>query len=335
MDTFRNDEGILQVAHDRDGHELYEINLTGIKRAAAALTMLENSGFTPSLIYCNTNHYLQEDLGISESVDGWASDDWQDFRRALVRALITMRQKGIRHGDLNGNNIIIKNKKPYIIDWQESHKIGEEPPQVRPFTDTHFILQDLIRWVDDPEISDPYRVTRRWAAIYYDLTNGELGLPLRGKTLLDIGCFQGDFCAFAAAELMYVTGIDVGTFRHNEKSIKIAKELWADTDNLMLWVEDVINIKHFNYDVVLFMDTFPYIVRDYGKDKAIEILRKIINEAGVVYFETQMNGDKSGIEWLNNDADVISMAEGVWAKLATFPEAGFPRTLWRIQNGHN
>jgi len=338
LKTYRDEGTIKQVAHSEDGLELYEINLQGMQRAIWAMTLLAPYGFTPKLIDYDGYYLTMEDMGDTEDVSNYSPDDWQDLRRGLVKCLWTMRHAGVRHGDLNGNNIIVKNKKPYIIDWQEAHIIGTEPPQERPFTDTHFILQDMIRWNKNPDVSDPYRVCRRWAEIYKDLTGGKLGLPLKHRTLLDVGCFQGDFCAFAAAEMMNVMGVDVGTFRSGENSIDIARELWQGMDNIELYQIDVIDwlsrVPHldFKYDVVLFMDTFPYLVNNHGRNKSTILFQKMVNQAGVVYFETQMHGDKSGIEWLKTDNDVINLyPEAEWHKLAVINECGFPRTLWRVK----
>ncbi len=279
LQTYRTAEGILQVVNKVHGDDKYEINLKGIKNAAAKMKLLEGSGFTPKLLRETKQSIIQEDLGLSEGVENFSTDDWQDFRRHLTRALITLRQKRIRHGDLNGNNIIIKNKKPYIIDWQESHTIGTKPPQQMPMHDTCWLFGNIVRWIGNPVKSDPYRVCRRWNHINGDLMGGaDCSLPLEGKALLDVGCFQGDFSAMAAAELMKVTGIDPGGFRSGEDSIEIGKELWKGVDNLTLIQMDVVDWPNFNYDIVLFMDTFPYVVRDHGKERAIEILNKMVKE---------------------------------------------------------
>ncbi len=333
MKTYRTAKGIVQVVHQGDGPEAYAINLKGLHNAADKLRLLDGSGFTPALLRSTDRMMLQEDLGDSESTDGWTPTDWQNFRRALVACLLTMRQHNLRHGDLNGNNIIIRKKLPYIIDWQEAHFINDPPPQTAPLHDAYFLCTDIIRWVGDPEVSDPYRVCRRWNAILGDLMEtSDCTAPMRGKTLLDVGCFQGDFSAMAAAEGFKVMGIDTGGFRQGEDSITIARNLWGGVDNLRFHRGNIDTWGDFTYDVILFMDVFPYLVRDFGGGAAIVMLRLMVEQAGRVYFEVQQWGDKSGIEWLVSDEDVRGMVpDAEWTKIATFPEDGFDRTLWRIE----
>ena len=335
MQTYRTPDGILQVVHRRNGPEKYLINLKGLHNAAEKMRLLEDSGFTPRVLKEIKHSMLQEDLGLPDDVMKYTPEQWQTMRRGLLNILLTLRQVGIRHGDFNGNNIIPKDAVPYLIDWQESHFIGEKPPQSMPLSDTHWVCQNLIRWIGNSIKSDPYRVCRRWAYIYSDLYENSqikpLQYELKGKTLLDIGCFQGDFTAFAAAEYMMSTGIDSGGFRSGENSIEIGRTLWPDIPEIKLIQADVIDWPSFKYDVVLFMDTFPYVVRDHGKEAAIALLHRIVKEAGRVYFETQQWGDQSGIEWLKTDEDVQGLVPVAnWVKIVTIPENGVPRTIWKI-----
>lgn len=333
MDTYWSSLGIVQVIHDKDGKELYDINYKGLHNQAEKLKLLTGCGYTPKLLFETKNLTVQEDLGESQNISKWTPEDWQDFRRNCVKVLYDLRKRNLRHGDLNGNNIIIKDKKPYLIDWQESHFIEEQPPQTNPLSDSYFMLKDIINWIGNPDKSDPYRICRRWLAILEDLRGVfDCSLPLKGKTLLDIGCFQGDFCAMAACEGINSVGVDVGTFRHEEDSILIGNELWKEFDMVLLQKYDIIEQIHFNFDIVLFMDTFPYLVREYGKENAISLLDRMVRESRRVYFETQMDGDKSGIEWLKTDDDIIKLVDAHWEKLETFPEQGIDRTLWRVTN---
>lgn len=332
--TWRTPKGILQVLDSKHGEELFNINFKGIHNCATMLRLLDGSGFTPKLIQENNYSILMEDLGGSEGVIDWTPDDWQNLRRALVKILITFRQKGIRHGDLNGNNIIIKDKKPYIIDFQETHYLDQPPPQRLPIPDTYWIYSTIINWINDANYSDPYRVLRRWALIYNDLNDNKyrLDFPWKNKGLLDMGCFQGDFSALAAAEYFKVVGIDPGGFRSGENSIQIALNLWSDIPNLSFGQFDIAEWGNFKYDVILFMDTFPYVVGAHGKEKAIELLNQMVRESKRVYFEVQMWGDQSGVEWLKTEEDIFNLCPNArFTKLGNTPIGNIERTLWRLE----
>jgi len=329
---YRTDAGILICAHREDGNERFKEVNRAIHNAAEKLRIMEGSGFSPSLLGEKRESILMEDLGESDGVWGFDADDWKDFNRELVKCLIKLRQMNLRHSDLNGNNIIIKNKKPYFIDWWETHFIDEKPPGKSHLTDAYWLFTDIQRWVANPGLSDPNRLCRRWGPIHGNLIGSfECSLPMRGKTLLDAGCFQGDFCAWAAAEMMKITGIDTGGFRSGENSIDIARTIWDGISNIRFVQADVMNWPSFNYDVILFMDTFSHLVKHLGREEPTRLLNRMVNEAGCVFFETQMWGDRTGLEWLKTQEDVFALVPGATFKeIVTAPEHGVPRTLWRI-----
>lgn len=330
---YRTDDGILIVGHYDCGKERRRQVHQAIKNAAEKLKIMNGCGFVPKVLKEKRDSILMEDLGQSDTLFDFTSDDWKDFNRLLVKALITLRQKNIRHSDLNGNNIIIKNKRPYFIDWWESHFIGEEPPGSSPFHDAYWLFSDIKRWIDNPALSDPNRLARRWGPIHGSLmTTFDCSLPLRNKTLLDVGCFQGDFSAWAAAEMMEVTGIDTGDFRSGEDSIEIARSLWDNVPNLRFVKANVMDWPDFRYDIILFMDTFSHLVKHLGRDEPTRILNKMVDEAGCVFFETQMWGDRTGVEWLKTSEDIFALVPGAtFTEIVTAPEHGIDRTVWRIE----
>lgn len=329
---YRENNGLLAVAEKSNGEDRYKQVIRAIRNATEKLKILDGSGFTPRVIAAKRNKLLMEDLGDKGSLEGWTVSDWESWRRKLVRCLITLRQNRIRHGDLNGNNIWVKRERPYFIDWWESNFIGEKPHGESPMTDSYWLFTSVKNWAGNPNLSDPYRICRRWGAIHGELIGTfDNTLPMEGKTLLDVGCFQGDFCAWAAAENMKVTGIDPGGFRSDEDSIAIARKVWKGIPNIRFHNADVMKWPHFNYDVILFMDTFSHLVKHLGAEGPIAILRKMVAEAGDIFFETQVNGDRTGLEWLKTDEDIINLVPGAkFKKVCTIPEQGFPRTLWRI-----
>ena len=342
MNWYRTDEGILTTVYQQGDEARYQQVYKAIHNAAEKLRLLDGSGFTPRLLDEKPQSILQEDLGQKDNsvTERWSVEDWIDFRRALIRCLITMRQKHIRNGDLNGNsNIWIKKKKPYLIDWWDSHFTWEKPPQKGGggMTDAYWITASLNRWSLNKDLCDANRCSRRWGAIHGALIGTfNCSLPMEGKTLLDVGCFQGDFSAWAAAENMIVTGIDTGEFRSGENSIDIAKSLWKDIPNLEFIQSDVMDWQTFKYDVILFMDTFSHLVKYLGKEAPTRLLNRMVNEAGCVFFETQMDGDRTGVEWLKTKDDIIALVpNALFKEVATLPEHGIPRTLWKITKEAN
>ncbi len=340
MECYRVDDGILTVIFREDDEPRYQQMYKAIHNAADKMRLLEDSGFTPKLLAEKDTEILQEDFGNKndEGVEGWSVEDWIDFRRALIRCLIFLRQKHIRNGDLNGNsNTWIRNKKPYLIDWWDSHFTWEKPPQAGGSgkTDAYWVFTSLIRWSLDLNLSDANRCSRRWGAIHGSFIGTfNCSLPMEGKTLLDVGCFQGDFSAWAAAENMIVTGIDTGDFSSEENTIITAKRLWKDIPNLKFEKADVMNWPNFKYDVILFMDTYSHLVKYLGKEAPTKLLNRMVNEAGCVFFETQMAGDRTGVEWLKSPEDVFALVPGAEFKhIATLPEHGIDRTLWKITRG--
>ena len=105
LELYRRNGGIFAVAHKRDGEERYNHIHHCIHNVAEKLRILKDSGFTPKLLKEKANSIWMEDLGESDGFEGWNISEWEDWRRKLVKCHIKLRQKRIRHGDLNGNNI--------------------------------------------------------------------------------------------------------------------------------------------------------------------------------------------------------------------------------------
>jgi SAM-dependent methyltransferase len=319
---------------DMQGVDLFGLNVTALHNEAAMLDAMTDSGYTPDLLDINEGVVWQSDVGVHE-----APQDMEAWRRNCVRMLATIRAHGLRHGDLRGTNVITRADWPWAIDWQEGHRIGDVAPQKSPYTDSNLLMQHIEGTAGPNGQLDTPRVARRWRCVLDSLgATTNLTLPLKDKLFLDLGCFQGDFVALAAAEGMLATGVDRGGFRSGENSIEIAQRLWADFPfGEIGFVQDDVLSMTYNWDVVVMFSTWPYVVHDYGRRQADDLLRAIIRQASVFFFETQLAGDGPGPNFLQTDEDVAGLLLSVGAKvakpIATFPVTGRPasRTVWRVE----
>ncbi len=331
-----------QAKHERGvtgawaGFDMYGHNIEALMNESTCLQAMDGSGFTPMLIHEGPDYIDQEDMGDTET-----QADPEAWRRNCVRMLAEIRARGLRHGDLIGANIITRGNNPYAIDWQEGHLLTEPAPQRNPSSDSALLMRHIAGTPGPDGQLDIPRVARRWGAVLGALgANTNLTLPLKGKSFLDLGCFQGDFVALAAAEGMVAWGLDRGGFRSGEDSIEIGRKVWTDFPfgEARLDRADITGPRRWaGFDVVMMFSTWPYIVKDYGWDRACGLLRGIINDNEVLFFETQLYGDGPGPEQLRNDADVKSMllrlgASGV-KELGIFPVTNRPasRTIWEVR----
>ena len=295
----------LGVTGKWTGIDMYEHNVNALRNEGQCLEAMDGSGFTPMLIFEGRSYIDQEDMGDTET-----PVDPEAWRRNCVRMLAEIRARGLRHGDLIGANIITRGNDPYAIDWQEGHLLTEHAPQRNPSSDSALLMRHIAGTPGHDGQLDIPRVARRWGVVLGALgANTNLTLPLKGKSFLDLGCFQGDFVALAAAEGMIASGVDGGGLRSGENSIEIGRKVWADfpfgdirlgTTNIILdspkeWAD---------WDVVMMFSTWPYIVKDVGWEQACNLLSILIARNEVFFFETQLYGDGPGPEQLRNDADV-------------------------------
>lgn len=341
MHVYRGARGIMKLALHRDdnyGHDTYEANVKALMNEARMLEHLSGSRIAPEMIERGADWIMQQDLGVSEK-----PQDMEFHRRQMVRMVATMRQYGVRHGDLTGLNVITHQDVPQAIDWQEGHILGEMPPQKSPATDSDFLCRYLIGTAGPDGTFDTPRVARRWLAVLGSLGGTRLAknpvsnLPLKGKTFMDLGCFQGDFVALAATEGMRASGIDPGGFRSGEDAIEIGNELWKDfpfgeiilSHGDALWPD-----RHFRYDVVMMFSTWPYLVQQAGREEAEALLGRIMQDCGVLFFETQLYGDGPGPDFFQTDNDVASMLGqyGQVHRLINIPVTGRPasRSVFKV-----
>lgn len=321
------------------GLDVYGHNVDALMNERQCLQAMDGSGFTPMLIGEGPDYpdYIeQEDLGNTEP-----PTDQEAWRRNCVRMLAEIRARGLRHGDLIGANIITRGDHPYAVDWQEGHLLTEQAPQINPSTDSAFLMRHIAGTPGADGQMDIPRVARRWGVVLGALgADRNLTLPLKGKSFLDLGSFQGDFVALAAAEGMVATGVDQGRFRTGEDSIVIGQKLWADFPfgTIYLQHDNIISVPVWSeWDVVMMFSTWPYIVNDYGWNRACDVLKAIIERNEVLFFETQLYGDGPGPEELKTDDDVTALLfnEGATSvkNLGMFPVTNRPasRTIWEVR----
>lgn len=334
MEVLRDEGLIIKYLITRDLKPPYteKGNRAALKNEAEFLKVMEGSGFTPDLLDAKNDYIVQTDVGKTEPMQ-----DGEAFRRNCVLFLHEIRRRNVRHGDLTGPNVIIRDDWPWVIDWQEAHFIGQKAPQKSPFSDSYLMWKTVAGTISAKTQSfDVPRVARRWLVVLGALgATNSLSLPLQGKSLLDLGCFQGDFVAAASAEGMVATGVDMGGFRSGGDSIAEARELWKGLDRCFFSKQNLMDINTFNYDVVLLFSTFPYIVQQVGNEKAFDLLFRIVQEAGVLFFETQLYGDGPGPDFLKTEEDVGDLLNwvGTAKKLVTIPVWSRPasRTVWEVR----
>lgn len=285
---------------------------------------------------------VQEDLGETEPVT-LPSDE---HRRTMVWLLARLREAAVRHGDLTGPNVIVRDggRRLHAVDWCESHLFGEIAPQKSPWSDSLLAMRWIKGTADGDGGLDTPRVARRWEAILRDLDadqhHDNNPLPLQGKTFTDYGCFQGDFVALAAAEGMDARGIDRGGFRTGEDSIAIGAEIWRDfpVGRVSLINADARSVVAPS-DVAMCFSMWPYMVQEFGRVEATSWLREAIANSGRFYFETQLHGDGPGPDFLpglENVANLLNEAGGrEVTMIASIPVTGRPalRAVWSIRGG--
>ncbi len=146
---------------------------------------------------------------------------------------------------------------------------------------------------------------------------------------------MGDFVAMAATDGMIAYGVDQGGFSQGIDSIEEGRKLWDDMPGVTLTQGNILDTPDFNYDVVMCFSAWPYIVQDYGRERAEKLLAEIVGQCGVLFFETQLAGDGPGPDFLSEDSDVANMLGqfGEVEDICTIPVTNSPasRTVWRVE----
>jgi hypothetical protein len=348
MRAYRTTEGVWKVTAD-------EYNEAALRNEADMLQRMGRNGHAPELleIYSGDDPardpiryaILQSDAGVTDPII-----DGEKFRREMIRLVGAVRARELRHGDLTAPNLVFHNDRPVLLDWQESHPLGEKGPQKQPWTDSFMAMRVVAGTADTAGQMDTPRVARRWMAVLTELgaTIHRGGLPLAGQTFMDFGCFMGDFAALAEIEGMESFGVDAGGFRTGENSIEIGQEIWRDLlpheprltqFDIFEWVaETIVNLGDFvepEWDVSMMFSTFPYLVQQRGWTRAEALIGEIIALSGAFFFECQLAGDGPGPPEFHDD-DAIAEWLGQWGTvkaLVTIPVTGRPasRTVFVVR----
>jgi tRNA A-37 threonylcarbamoyl transferase component Bud32 len=124
--TLLSSNGIAMVWRGNDGY-IYKRSMPFlIENELYFLRLLEASGFTPAAIRYDKYTIRMDDLGISQPVT-----DKDAFAKALHQVICELHRYGIRHGDLTIQAIVIKDNRPYLIDFAESRFANDPRPDKR------------------------------------------------------------------------------------------------------------------------------------------------------------------------------------------------------------
>jgi len=103
-----------------------------------ALQVLAPTGYVPQAERLDKETVRMEDLGKSEPVT-----DRQAFMAHLPKVLQALKDAALRHGDLTTYAVIVKNNKPYIIDWGESRHWYDPRPDKRREGDEYWLKKTM------------------------------------------------------------------------------------------------------------------------------------------------------------------------------------------------
>lgn len=89
------------------------------------LETLYGTGFVPIV------KQVEIELIKLEYIENEPVTDCNLFRYLMDQALRALKEKGIRHGDMTEKNILVRDNKPYLIDFAESRLACDPRPDKR------------------------------------------------------------------------------------------------------------------------------------------------------------------------------------------------------------
>jgi predicted Ser/Thr protein kinase len=101
-----------------------------IENEVAFLNVMQSSGYVPRFDRYDKYTLRIEDLGQSEPVTNWSI-----FRDHCAKLLHALSSRSVRHGDITEQAVIIRNNKPYLIDFAESRWKYDSAPDKQGKTD--------------------------------------------------------------------------------------------------------------------------------------------------------------------------------------------------------
>jgi hypothetical protein len=248
-----------------------------IVNGARFLSKMAGTGFVPKAQF-DDGGLLIENLGKSEKV-------WDEiaFRRNCARLLIALNVLNIAHGDLTSKNIVVKDNSPVVLDWWQAKDLDDPTPNKRRECDAYHL------WRAAEELSpDTSRHIRKWLAIRERVMGG---------SILDLGCAEGDYLLFAAAECERHPDAGLWAVDKNMEAIANAGEVCEGLD-VRFRACDITDVVDFMHDTVFLMSTWAYIVSRWGTSRARVLLKNITEQGGQLIFETQLYGDGPGPNFL-------------------------------------
>lgn len=122
--------GVIELSAHTDWEKDYLLN------AYVKMSGFFTSGYCPQpYVYRRLEGTLvMEDLGKTEPVT-----DGAVFRDHIAKMIIALKCHHIIHGDATDRNLIVKNNKPHLIDFQQSRYEYEIGPDKREGGDEHWL----------------------------------------------------------------------------------------------------------------------------------------------------------------------------------------------------
>ena len=292
MTTHRHDGRIIKTAKDGEG-------MVHLSNETAFLATMAPSGYVPKVLgHAGTveapTAIELEDLGDTEEVT-----NTDELLTHAIHLLNSLRRSRIYHGDLTAPNLIIRDNKPYAIDFGESLDLDAPPTRQskRPEPDWFHMLQAI------QNHGDPRRIIRRWLAIRESLGTASL----EGKSLMDFGCHEGYMVALAAADGASGLGWDSDQIVCANACTRWAELPMSEKQFPLTFLHH--DLDYFRrhqtktYDIGLCLSTYPYLIQKVGEELARHFLFKVVMTFGVLFFEAQSSGDGPGPAfWKDQDA---------------------------------
>lgn len=130
IDVLRIRPGMIELTAHTDHEKEYLLNAF-VKMSGFCIT-----GYCPiPYIYRRQEGVLvMEDLGMTEPVtnDGI-------FRKHIANMIIALKRHHIIHGDATDKNLVVRNNKPHLVDFQQSRYEYEPGPDKREGGDAKWL----------------------------------------------------------------------------------------------------------------------------------------------------------------------------------------------------